>query len=179
MNRSEQMARIRGRNTRPEIRLRQQLWRRGLRYRVNSRLAFGRPDIAIKRKKAAIFIDGCFWHGCPDHYFAPKSGAAFWAEKLRTNVERDRRQLEKAQADGWRVIRVWEHDIRADPSAAAEAVMEALEELDKSGDHEDWRVTAVSAGPEGREVRHLLELRTGRERTSSKRPTHAPAPSSI
>src|SRR5436305_4641398 len=101
--RSEQMARIRGKNTSPEMLLRRALWAAGLRYRVHYRTPAGRADIALVKVQLAIYIDGCFWHGCPDHYVRPRSQADFWAAKLAQNVERDRRQTLQLETSGWKV----------------------------------------------------------------------------
>ena len=110
---SAEMSRVRNRHTAPELAIRRELHRRGLRYRVNLPLAgFGgaRPDIVFTRIRVAVFVDGCFWHCCPDHKTFPKTNADWWREKLATNVKRDR-TIDKALADaGWEVIRIWEHE---------------------------------------------------------------------
>ena len=172
LSRSQQMARIRGSDTKPELRLRRELWHRGVRYRVRPKLGFGRPDLAIPGRRIAVFVDGCFWHGCPDHYFAPRSRSAFWSNKLEENVRRDQRQLQRAREIGWRIVRVWEHDIRLDPAAAAERL---IAELDSPAPMVDWRVVSVSVGPRGGNVRRLVELSSGQERTSRARPIHPPS----
>ena len=76
-------------------------------------------DLAFPRARLAVFVDGCFWHGCPRHYAAPGSNRAFWGSKLRANVARDRRQTLALEAVGWRVVRVWEHEVVADAAALA------------------------------------------------------------
>jgi DNA mismatch endonuclease, patch repair protein len=111
LSRSEQMARIRGKHTRPEVLLRNALWAAGLRYRLHSRTPVGRPDIVLKGRRVAVFVDGCFWHGCPRHYVRPRSRTAFWAAKLLDNFQRDHRQTLQLENEGWRVYRVWEHEI--------------------------------------------------------------------
>lgn len=113
------------RDTKPELLLRSALWRRGLRYRVDHRVVGRRRrvDIAFTRAKVAVFVDGCFWHRCPQHGSMPKNNADWWKTKLATNVERDRatdRELEEA---GWLVLRFWEHD---DPVEAAPTIEEAV-----------------------------------------------------
>ncbi len=88
LTRSQQMSRIRGGNTNPERIVARALWAAGLRYRLRlSRLA-GRPDIVFTGARLAVFIDGCFWHGCPEHYVRPRSRSVFWRRKLRENVAR-------------------------------------------------------------------------------------------
>lgn len=117
--RSYCMSRIRGRDTSPEIRLRKALWHLGLRYRVRNRLP-GRPDLVFRSLNTVVFVDGCFWHSCPKHAVVPKTNQGFWQTKLRGNIDRDLRVNRELRGLGWRVIRVWEHEIRADPERAAE-----------------------------------------------------------
>ena len=105
--RSRMMSRIRGRNTRPERRLRQALWAAGLRYRKHAKTPVGRPDLVFVGPRVAVFVDGCFWHGCPRHYVRPRSRTDFWSRKLRENVDRDRRQTLELHVRGWTVVRIW------------------------------------------------------------------------
>lgn len=107
--RSKVMAAIRSRDTSPEIRLRRALWARGLRYRIH----YGKEkvDIAFPARRLAVFVDGCFWHGCPLHSHLPKSNEGYWHPKLARNMERDRAKEERLRAEGWRVLRVWEHEL--------------------------------------------------------------------
>ena len=100
------------RDTAPERALRSELWRRGLRYRVDLKVIGRRRrvDIVFTRAKVAVFVDGCFWHSCPLHATAPKANREWWQEKLAANVERDRTTDEALTAEGWHVMRVWEHE---------------------------------------------------------------------
>lgn len=103
----------RRRDTQPELALRRALHAAGLRYRVDAPLAFDRrrrADIVFTGPKVAVFVDGCFWHGCFEHYSAPRSNAAFWSAKVRTNRDRDRDTDRRLQELGWAVVRVWEHE---------------------------------------------------------------------
>lgn len=116
MNRQKQ------KNTKPELALRSALHRKGLRYRVDlpplPRMR-RRADIVFTKARVAVYVDGCFWHGCPVHGTWPKANADWWRAKIEKNIERDRdtdRVLEEA---GWRVIRVWEHE---DSTVAAERI---------------------------------------------------------
>jgi len=106
------MARVRSKNTDPELLLRRALWRVGLRYQLRAKLP-GSPDVAFVRARVAVFVDGCFWHGCPEHYAAPVRNADFWRAKVARNIERDRRADKELAEMGWSVIRVWEHQLRA------------------------------------------------------------------
>lgn len=119
------MSRIRGRNTRPEAVFRKLLWKRGLRYRLHGELP-GTPDIVLASRRTAVFIDGCFWHQCPEHFVCPRTNRRFWKAKLSANVARDRRVDSTLEELGWRVIRVWEHEIRTNPEQAASRVTRML-----------------------------------------------------
>lgn len=142
LDRSQQMARIKGRNTKPETLLRAALWARGARYRLHHPTPVGRPDIVFPGPKVAVFIDGCQWHGCPAHYVRPRSNNAFWAQKLRVNVERDHRQTCELEALGWRVLRCWEHEIHEALDAVVERVLALLTGAPPAPGP-DWRVIEV------------------------------------
>jgi len=105
------MSRIRGKNTKPELYLRKELWARGLRYRLKSNL-IGKPDIVFPGKHLAIFVDGCFWHGCPEHSQMPKSNQPFWTDKLTKNKLRDQTVNSLLREQGWIVLRFWEHEVK-------------------------------------------------------------------
>lgn len=109
------MAAIKGKDTKPEMIVRKYLFSRGLRFRIQARKLPGRPDIVLPKYKTVIFVDGCFWHGHEGcrYYRLPKSNVEFWREKIERNVARDARNEAELKAMGWRVIRVWECDIRA------------------------------------------------------------------
>jgi len=109
--RSHNMSQIRGKNTKPEIILRKALWALGLRYRLHYKLP-GRPDIAFVSKKVAVFVDGCFWHGCELHGTKPKTNDKFWSNKIQDNIARDKRNNKILKDKGWKVLRFWEHDIK-------------------------------------------------------------------
>lgn len=117
----------RSKHTLPEVLLRQTLWRAGLRYRLHARTPVGRPDIVFPRQKVAIFIDGCFWHGCPEHYVRPRSRPEFWAAKLQSNFDRDHRQTRELEARGWTVLRFWEHEVHTEAEGLVAVVRAALE----------------------------------------------------
>lgn len=115
--RSEMMSRIRSRDTKPERLLRGALWHLGFRYRISPKNVPGRPDIVFKWARLAIFVDGCFWHGCPTHYQRPKNNSRKWRKKLLQNRARDKQVNAMLRTAGWRVIRIWEHSIRKDLDA--------------------------------------------------------------
>ena len=114
------------RDTQPELLLRRALHRQGLRYRVHLRPEKEirrQADIVFTRAKVAVFVDGCFWHRCPEHGTEPKANSAWWKIKLDKNVDRDRETDQVLTAAGWTVIRVWEHE---DPIEAARRVVTAV-----------------------------------------------------
>lgn len=119
------MSRIRGKDTKPEIVLRKFLWSGGYRYRLKNRLP-GRPDIVFPRNKLAIFIDGCFWHGCRKHAVMPKTNRAFWRKKLSRNMQRDREVNHQLRKMGWRVVRLWEHQVDTKPGWCSAAIANQL-----------------------------------------------------
>ncbi len=110
----------RSRDTQPEVRVRSALHSLGLRYRVGLPVVAGdvrvRPDVVFTRARLAVFIDGCFWHGCPKHGSQPRTNSQYWEGKLLRNAARDRLVNVALRAYGWTVVRVWEHE---DPEEVA------------------------------------------------------------
>ncbi len=159
LTKSQQMALVRARNTSPERRLRSALWQAGLRYRLHAHTPAGRPDLVFAGPKVAVFIDGCFWHGCPEHYSRPRTRPEFWADKLRLNVARDRKQTLELEQRGWIVVRVWEHDVTTRVDLVVSWICVAV----RGGGFEDdgnWRVVQVDPTTrEHVETRHLEALR--------------------
>ena len=110
---SELMSRVGRRDTKPELELRRILHARGLRFRVDRAVLPDRrrrADIVFGPAKVAVFVDGCFWHGCPTHATWPKANEDYWKEKIETNRLRDRDTDERLRALGWEPVRVWEHE---------------------------------------------------------------------
>lgn len=118
---SRRMARVRQKGTSAELALRRQLYGRGIRYRVDFEV-LRRPrrvaDIAFPGLRIAVFVDGCFWHGCSEHATWPKNNADFWRQKIEANRLRDIDTNERLKNDGWLVLRFWEHEL-ADMAASA------------------------------------------------------------
>jgi DNA mismatch endonuclease (patch repair protein) len=112
----------RQRDTAAELKVRSELHRRGLRFRVHYPLPHlrRRADIAFPRQRIAVFVDGCFWHGCPQHGTWPKQNANWWRDKIEVNRRRDADTDARLKEEGWSVVRVWEHE-------AAEAAAHAIE----------------------------------------------------
>jgi DNA mismatch endonuclease (patch repair protein) len=116
----------RKRDTRPELALRSELHRRGFRYRIDAKPLDGlrcRADIVFRRQMVAVFVDGCFWHGCPRHGTSPRTNPSYWSAKIARNVERDRRNDAELSAAGWAVVRIWEHEA---PTRAADRISRLL-----------------------------------------------------
>lgn len=111
------------RDTKPELEIRRRLHALGLRYRVDFRLDASsrtRADIVFTRRRVAVFVDGCFWHGCPMHGVTPKSNVDYWGPKLQRNQERDRTTNTRLREMGWLVLRFWEHE---DPDEVADTIL--------------------------------------------------------
>jgi DNA mismatch endonuclease (patch repair protein) len=128
-------------DTKPEIALRRALHRQGYRFRKDYRLDLAdgkrvRPDIAFTAKRVAVFVDGCFWHACPEHGSKPANNVWYWEPKLRRNVERDRAADAALLAAGWNVVRIWEHETL---EAAVTAVLAALA----------WKLSSTGANRAG------------------------------
>jgi DNA mismatch endonuclease, patch repair protein len=121
------------RDTSAELRIRKQLHAKGLRYSVDAkplRDSSRRADLVFRKAKVAVFVDGCFWHGCPEHATWPKANKEFWRIKLLANRARDADTNNTLRSRGWSVIRVWEHD---DPERAARKITQLVRARVKSG----------------------------------------------
>lgn len=112
--RSHIMSTIRSRNTVPELSIKKALANMHFTYQPKG--LCGNPDFANRKEKIAIFVDGCFWHGCKKHFKQPTSNINFWRRKISKNMQRDRRVVRTLRARGWKVIRVWEHDVMENPA---------------------------------------------------------------
>lgn len=110
--RSYNMSQIRSKNTKPEVLLRKALWKEGFRYTLKNKDLPGNPDIAFRKRRVVIFVDGCFWHGCPEHFKKPSSNVDFWENKIKRNTDRDIKTNKLLKQAGWRIIRIWEHDLK-------------------------------------------------------------------
>lgn len=141
--RSRIMRAVTSTNTGAEMALRKALWAAGMRgYRLHSKVAPGRPDLYFARQRLAVYVDGCFWHGCPTCYRAPKSNTKYWSIKVSRNRERDERVNAECRERGLQVLRIWEHEVLEDADAAAQSVARALEQ---AGRHERGRAKGPSS----------------------------------
>jgi DNA mismatch endonuclease, patch repair protein len=132
---SLRMSRVRQSNTASEVALRRELHARGLRYRVQ-RVVLTRPrrvaDIVFVAPKIALFVDGCFWHGCPLHATWPKRNAEFWRTKIVANQGRDRDTDARLRADGWEIVRVWAHETPHEAASRIAKVVRARKAMGRS-----------------------------------------------
>lgn len=124
--RSEIMSAVRSKDTKIEIAFRKALWKQGFRYRKNSAKYFGKPDLALKKYKTAIFIDSCFWHGCKKHCRIPATNKKYWIDKINRNKERDKEVSKFYKKSGWKIIRIWEHDLVKKQKAIFVALLNML-----------------------------------------------------
>lgn len=116
------------RDTKPELALRSILHSRGLRFRVDCsplKSVRSRADLVFSRAKIAVFVDGCFWHGCPEHFIMPKTNTDYWSTKIGNNKARDEKVNQSLATAGWTVMRFWEHE---DPASAADRIEAAWKE---------------------------------------------------
>ena len=128
------MASIHSANTKPEIILRCELWRRGFRYRVNDRRLPGSPDVVLPRYRTVVFVHGCFWHGHKDckYFTIPKTNTEFWTAKVARNQARDQKVWRKMEAKGWSVIIVWECELKK--AALEDTVFRVAQEIVRNGE---------------------------------------------
>jgi DNA mismatch endonuclease (patch repair protein) len=133
--RSFNMSRICAANTKPELRLRRELSARGVRgYRLKTHLP-GKPDLVFGPAKVAVFIDGCFWHGCPEcgDGHVPKSNLVYWVKKISGNRERDLARTAELRRGGWLVLRFWEHRVLKDTASCARRIEAAVKRRRRRG----------------------------------------------
>jgi DNA mismatch endonuclease (patch repair protein) len=107
--RSDIMSKIRSSKTKPELKLKKLMKKFGFAYQPKN--IFGKPDFAVKKNKIAIFIDGCFWHGCKKHHRMPNQNRKYWSEKIKRNIQRDKIVSSHLKKSDWKVLRIWEHEI--------------------------------------------------------------------
>ena len=126
---SAQMRKMPRSSTGPEMLIRRELHSRGLRFRVNHPQLPGRPDIAFTGARIAVFVDGCFWHACPDHGILPKNNREWWRSKLESNTRRDREKDAQLDTIGWITMHVWEHEDAVDAANAIEQLWRSRRQL--------------------------------------------------
>lgn len=150
--RSRNMAAIKGKDTKPEIIVRKYLFSRGLRFRVQVKKLPGNPDIVLPKYKTVIFVNGCLWHGhegCK-YFRLPKSNVEFWKEKIERNIERDRESMQALLDLGWKVIRVWECELRnkANREVTLNKIYNSITSADRIGYSFEETEVPMAAEPE-------------------------------
>jgi DNA mismatch endonuclease (patch repair protein) len=103
----------------------------GFRFRLHRRDLPGSPDIVLVSRKIAIFVDGCFWHGCPKHSVIPTTNNSFWSDKIEGNQKRDKKATKELRKLGWCVVRVWEHDLKKDVTRIVRSIDKILQSRSK------------------------------------------------
>lgn len=127
--RRRMMSGIKGKNTRPELTVRKELFRRGFRYRLHDKKLPGKPDLVFPKYKAVIFVNGCFWHKHDCKLFKwPKSNREFWKKKIIGNIKRDKRNRDQLSSDGWRVKTIWECAVKGKSNDGIEKEISKLAE---------------------------------------------------
>ncbi len=150
--RSRNMAAIKGKDTKPEMIVRKYLFSRGLRFRVQVRKLPGTPDIVLPKYKTAIFVNGCFWHGhegCK-YFRLPKSNVEFWKEKIERNIERDKESMQALFDLGWKVVRIWECELRnkAKREVTLNKIYNSITSADRIGYSFEETDVPIAAEPE-------------------------------
>lgn len=123
--RSEIMRQVKSKNTKPELAVRSALHKRGLRYRLNYPLP-GKPDIVFVRARVVVFIDSCFWHGCPHHLRMPNSNREYWETKIDRNIRRDAEINAEYARSEWKQLRLWEHELKKNFDLCVDQIEETV-----------------------------------------------------
>jgi DNA mismatch endonuclease, patch repair protein len=132
--RSRMMSGIRGKNTKPELKIRGELHKRGFRFRLHDKKLPGKPDIVLPKYGAIILVNGCFWHGHECHLFKwPSTRPGFWKDKIGRSRTRDKENLERYQLEGWRVLTVWECALKGKQAPTLNTLMNDVEEWIREG----------------------------------------------
>lgn len=126
--RKKNMQNIRSKDTKPELILRKELWQKGIRYRIHGKGIFGKPDIYLKGRKIAIFVDSDFWHGrlYKEGKAIPKSNQDYWIPKLERNIARDEEVTNTLKSEGWIVLRYWESDIKKELARCTDEILKVV-----------------------------------------------------
>jgi len=131
--RSDIMRAVKGKDTSLETAVRLALWRRGLRYRKNVPSRPGKPDIVFPGPKVVVFIDSCYWHGCPDHCRMPQANREYWERKIGRNKQRDKEINQQYEQLEWTVVRVWEHELKEDFEGTIDKIHNTVTALKHEG----------------------------------------------
>jgi len=124
--RSEIMSKVRSKDSKIEVDFRKAIWKAGFRYRKNPTKYSGKPDLVLKKHKAVILVDSCFWHGCKKHCRLPATRKKYWTEKIERNKQRDKEVNRHYKKIGWKIIRAWEHEIKENQSKVIKKVISRI-----------------------------------------------------
>ncbi|MBN2016099.1 very short patch repair endonuclease [Candidatus Dojkabacteria bacterium] len=124
--RSQIMSKVRSKDTKIEIEFRTELWKKGYRYKKNVSKLKGKPDLYFPKYRTVVFIDSCFWHGCKKHLRMPSSNRGYWESKIRKNINRDKEINKYFKQNGYKIIRVWEHDIQTNLDKSIKRIIREL-----------------------------------------------------
>lgn len=120
------MSAVRSKDTKMEVAFKKALWQKGFRYRKNSEKYFGKPDVVLKKYETVIFLDSCFWHGCQKHFRMPATRKKYWEEKIERNKQRDKEVNRYYKKFGWKIFRIWEHDLTKKQDAIFNKLLKLL-----------------------------------------------------
>ncbi|HJX51043.1 MAG TPA: very short patch repair endonuclease [Candidatus Nanoarchaeia archaeon] len=120
------MSKVRSKDTKIEIQFRTELWKKGYRYKKNVSKLKGKPDLYFPKFRTVVFIDSCFWHGCKKHLRMPSSNKDYWKNKIKKNTNRDKEINKYFKQNGYKIIRIWEHDIQANLDKTIRKVIKEL-----------------------------------------------------
>lgn len=120
------MSKIRSKNTKAEVSIFRELRKRKIYFQKHYKKALGKPDIALSRKKKAVFIDGDFWHGCQFAKYKDRLPKKYWREKIESNIIRDRKNRSRLKGEGWEILRIWEHEIEKSLENSIKRIIEFL-----------------------------------------------------
>ena len=124
--RSEIMSKVKSKDSKIEVGFRRAIWKAGFRYSKNSTKYFGKPDLVLKKYKTVIFVDSCFWHGCKRHCRLPATRKKYWTEKIERNKQRDKEVNRYYKKIGWKIIRIWEHEIKNKSGQTIKKIIKSL-----------------------------------------------------
>ncbi len=122
------MSKVKSKDSKLEVNFRKALWQAGFRYIKNSPKYFGRPDMVLPRYKTVIFVDSCFWHGCKLHCRLPSTRKKYWMGKINRNIERDKEVNRYYNKIGWKILRIWEHELLEKPAKTMDKIVAFLKE---------------------------------------------------
>jgi len=120
------MSQVKGKRTTPEMKLEDALEAAGLEFERNVPDLPGKPDFVFPKAKVIVFVDGCFWHGCPEHFRLPKSRTDYWSEKIAKNKMRAIAHDQELASSGWKCLRIWEHETKADLQKCVDSIVKAV-----------------------------------------------------